>query len=84
MHETITKGMLAGLKFNTTRKGKKTGDDGSEVDAVFPIQVDMKPEHILSAKEYPDGIVLVSKDGRKHKIAKPEKKEEKKEEKKTA
>lgn len=78
MHTTLTKGMLKGLKFNTTRKGKKTGDDGKEIDVVYPVQVDVEPEHILSAKEYPDGIVLVSKDGRKHKIAKPEKKEEKK------
>lgn len=78
MHTSLTKGMLAGLKFNTTKKGKRTGDDGREVDALFPIQVEMKPEHVLSAKEYGDHIVLVSADGRKHKIVRSEKKDEKK------
>lgn len=83
MHKTITEEQLSGLMFHTSEKRFKE-ENGKEIPYYVPAQIPMKPEHVLSAKEVGDITVIVSKDGRKHRIGKPEegKEEGKKKEKK--
>lgn len=69
MHTTITQEQLKGLKFHTHKK-IKVQEDGKEIDRFIPDQVDLVPEHLLSAKDKGDHLSIVSGDGLKHKIPK--------------
>lgn len=69
MHTTVTEEQLAGLTFNTTREIEQQVE-GKTIKVRQADRVPMLPEHVLSSKEVGDVLVIVSADGRKHRIPK--------------
>lgn len=48
-------------------------EDGKKVKRSFPLTRKMREEDVLSWKEYGDEVVIVSMDGRKHRVSKNQK-----------
>lgn len=65
----ITAEHLKGLKFQTSRV-VEVEEDGKKVKKSYPDQIDMLPEHVLSTREEGDRLIIVSADGRKHRVPK--------------
>lgn len=66
----IDKKYLAGLKFRTSEAKEIKGDDGRPGKQHIPKECALRPEHVLDWKDTGDSIVLVTADGKKHKVSK--------------
>jgi len=68
--------LLKGVKYHDSEK-KLAVKDGQKVYQYTPRERDLKPEDLLSKKEYSDSIVIVTADGQKIRIPKDEGREKK-------
>jgi len=63
--QTIDKKYLEGLKHRSA-KSKETEEGTVNV----PVEVALKPEHVMDWVDNGDHVVIVTTDGRKHKVSK--------------
>jgi hypothetical protein len=69
--------LLEGLEFKTS-KSQKVEEDGKKVTRYYPDSRPMEQDDIIGMKDMGDRVVIVSADGRKHRVAKTGKPADKK------
>lgn len=68
--EEISVKLLKGLKFRTSDGREVVDENGKKKTKFIPVERALKPDDVLDWKDKGDAVVIVAKDGQKHRVSK--------------
>lgn len=71
-NEPINAKWLRGLKFKTSEGRVAVDENGKKKTKFIPVERALKPEDVLDWKDVGNAVVIVAKDGQKHRVEKEE------------